>query len=68
MENAQLSMGEIGLCATWGKDKHIDMGPFEVSIHPDTAPPFCSLPIDYVCTKVQLTISISTEKEGELEI
>lgn len=31
-------------------------------------PPFCSLPIDYVCTKVQLTIYISREKEGELEI
>lgn len=31
-------------------------------------PPFCSLPIDYVCTKVQLTIYISSEKEGELEI
>lgn len=52
-------------------EEKISILTFPLLKYPSTlpwSPPFFLIPIDYICTKVQLTICISSEKEGELEI
>lgn len=69
MENALLSVRQI-LVFSWREEKiSVLTAPFlkYLSALP-RPPPFYLNPIDYLCTKVQLTIYVSSEKEGELEI
>lgn len=68
-ENTLIFMRQIGLFL-WGEEK-ISVLTLSLLKYPSTMPwppPFCLIPIDYLCIKVQLTIYISSEKEGELEI